>query len=98
MEKIKVLEMIDKPFLGGGQINLLSLAKGLSKDKFDVSVCSRDGGPLVEEVKRLGIDYFPVDFSKRVRGKISKTDDKLKLLYMCVFSDGSSRSFTWTSR
>lgn len=70
MEKIKVLEMIDTPFLGGGQINLLSLAKGLNKDKFDVSVCSRDGGPLVEEVKRLGIDYFPVDFGKRVRRKV----------------------------
>ena len=36
MRKLRVLEMIDKPFLGGGQIHLLSLARGLDKDRFEV--------------------------------------------------------------
>ncbi len=45
MSRIKVLEMIDRPFLGGGQITLLSLAKGLDKDKFEVMAASGGGAP-----------------------------------------------------
>ncbi|MEA3420954.1 MAG: glycosyltransferase family 1 protein, partial [Acidobacteriota bacterium] len=60
LKKIKILEMIDKPFLGGGQINLLSLAKSLDKRKFDVSVCSQSGGPFVDKVKENNIKHFPV--------------------------------------
>jgi glycosyltransferase involved in cell wall biosynthesis len=70
MEKIRVLEMIDQPFLGGGQINLLSLAKKLDREKFEVLVCSRDGGPLVDEVKKNDIQHFPVPFSKRIGRRI----------------------------
>jgi len=66
MSKIKVLEMIDQPFLGGGQINLLALASHLDKNQFEVLVCSRDGGALVDEVKKQGIEHFPVDFSKKI--------------------------------
>lgn len=65
MEKIRILEMIDKPFLGGGQINLLSLARNLDKAKFDVSVCSQVGGALEEEVKKNQIKFFPVTFNRR---------------------------------
>jgi len=70
MEKIRVLEMIDQPFLGGGQINLISLAKNLDREKFEVFACSRDGGPLVEEVEKNNIQHFPVPFSKRIGAKI----------------------------
>ena len=70
MGRIRVLEMIDKPFLGGGQRNLLSLAASLDRERFDVSVCSGENGPLVEEVKTLGIPHFPVPFSKRLNRRI----------------------------
>lgn len=69
MSKIKVLEMIDQPFLGGGQINLLALASTLDKSLFEVIVCSADGGALVDEVKRIGVKHFSVPFSKKVRTK-----------------------------
>ncbi len=59
--------MIDRPFLGGGQVNLLILARLLDRTLFDVSVCSRDGGPLVEALREEGIPHFPVGFSKRVQ-------------------------------
>lgn len=65
MEKIRILETIDKPFLGGGQVALLCLAKNLDKARFDVSVCCQEGGALVEEVKKNQIKYFPVTFKKR---------------------------------
>jgi len=64
MSRIKVLEMIDRSFLGGGQITLLSLAKGLDRDKFEVMAASGGGGPLVDELKRLGIPHLPIDVRK----------------------------------
>ena len=70
MRKISVLEVIDRSFLGGGQINLLYLAKNLDREKFEVSVCSQNQGPLVDEVKKLGINHYPVSFSKKIDLKI----------------------------
>jgi len=65
MPKIKVLEMIDSPFLGGGQINLLSIASSLDKSQFEVFVCSGEGGALVEAVKNRGITHIPISISKK---------------------------------
>jgi glycosyltransferase involved in cell wall biosynthesis len=70
MRKIKVLEMIDQPFLGGGQLNLLSLARFLDKSRFDVSVCSRDKGPLVDEVMKSGLKHFPIPFHKKINPRV----------------------------
>jgi glycosyltransferase involved in cell wall biosynthesis len=87
MEKIRVLEMIDQPFLGGGQINLISLARSLDKEKFEVFACSRDGGPLVEEFEKIDIQHFPVPFSKRMGRKIVQkispilTNKKIDILH-----------------
>lgn len=64
--------MVDKPFLGGGQKNLLSLAESLEKSLFDVSVCSQADGPLVSAVQKRNIRHFPVTFSKRLDRKILK--------------------------
>jgi len=66
MKKIRVLQMIDQPFLGGGQRHLLSLARSLDRRRFEVAVCSRGGGPLVEELRSSGIPHFPVGFQKTV--------------------------------
>jgi glycosyltransferase involved in cell wall biosynthesis len=70
MKKIRVLEMIDKPFLGGGQKNLLSLARSLDKTRFEVAVCSRDNGPLVDELNKDGIEHLSIPFSKKINMKI----------------------------
>lgn len=64
MGRIKVLEMIDRPFLGGGQIALLSLAKGLDKEKFEVLAASGGGGPLADELGKLGVPQIPIDVRK----------------------------------
>jgi len=65
MTKIKILEMIDSPFLGGGQIHLLSLVSSLDKSLFEVRVCSGDGGALVEAVKNRGITHIPISMTKK---------------------------------
>jgi len=72
MGKIKILEMIDHSFLGGGQINLLSIAEALDKNRFDVSVCSQGKGPLVEELNQRDIRHFPVSIKKKPSCKVLK--------------------------
>jgi glycosyltransferase involved in cell wall biosynthesis len=64
MKKIRVLELIDRPFLGGGQITVLTLASRLDRERFEVTVASGGDGPLVDELRRLGIRHIPVSFGK----------------------------------
>lgn len=64
MTRVRVLEMIDKPFLGGGQVTVLTLARGLDREKFEVLVASEDGGPLVEELRKIGIRHIPIELGK----------------------------------
>jgi glycosyltransferase involved in cell wall biosynthesis len=64
MRTIKVLEMIDRPFLGGGQMVLLSIARGLDREKFAVAACSRAGGPFVEELGKASVPHFAVPLGK----------------------------------
>jgi glycosyltransferase involved in cell wall biosynthesis len=59
--------MIDRAFLGGGQINLLALARSLDRDIFEISVCSRGDGPMAEILDAEGIPHFPVPFRKGIR-------------------------------
>ncbi len=65
MNRLNVLEMIDKPSLGGGQAVLLSLAGHLNRDRFAVSVCAKSGGPLEDEVRKLGLAFHPAEFRKK---------------------------------
>ncbi|MFH2043343.1 MAG: glycosyltransferase family 4 protein [Acidobacteriota bacterium] len=65
MPRLKILEMIDRPFLGGGQRHLLSLAEHLNREEFEVSVCSAGGGPLEERTRELGLVHYAVAMPKR---------------------------------
>ncbi|MCX6567247.1 MAG: glycosyltransferase family 4 protein [Candidatus Aminicenantes bacterium] len=65
MNRLKVLEMIDKPSLGGGQAVLLTLARHLDRTRFEVSVCAKSGGPLEDEVRKLGLAFHPAEFKKK---------------------------------
>ncbi len=64
MTRVRVLEMIDRPFLGGGQITVLTLARGLDREKFEVLVASEDGGPLIEELQKIGVQHIPIKLGK----------------------------------
>ncbi|MBN1939309.1 MAG: glycosyltransferase, partial [Candidatus Aminicenantes bacterium] len=64
MKRLRVLQMIDKPSLGGGQAVLLALARNLDPSRFDVSVCAGSNGPLEEEVRTLGLPYLSARFGK----------------------------------
>jgi glycosyltransferase involved in cell wall biosynthesis len=66
MEKLRIMEMIDKPSLGGGQTALLLLAENLDRSRFEVIISSGGDGPLAEEARRNGITYIPVSLGKRL--------------------------------
>ena len=62
-----MLQVIDKSFVGGGQTNVRNLLEGLRAIGVDVAARCRDGGPLVEWVRALGVTVHPVPFDKRFR-------------------------------
>lgn len=72
MAKIKVLQLIDGGFLGGGQTNVLSIAKNLDKNIFDVSVAAMGGGKFEEEVQKNNIPFYPIELPKLLRTKYLK--------------------------
>ena len=67
--KLKVLEMIDRPTLGGGQVHLLTLARHLDKSLFDVEVAAAPGGPLEDAVRALWLPFIPVPVRKSLSGR-----------------------------
>jgi glycosyltransferase involved in cell wall biosynthesis len=67
MSRIRVLQMIDRPFLGGGQVVLLSLARGLDPARFEVSIAAQGGGPLEAAAREAGIPFRPLPFGRRLK-------------------------------
>jgi glycosyltransferase involved in cell wall biosynthesis len=67
--RLRVLEMIDTPMLGGGQVHLLTLARHLDASLFDVSIASTTGGPLEDEARKAGLPFIPVQVRKTALGK-----------------------------
>jgi glycosyltransferase involved in cell wall biosynthesis len=72
MRKLRILEMIDKPFLGGGQVHLLSLAKGLDKSRFEVMIAAQAGGPLQDAALAAGLRFLPIVIGKKIRGTTAR--------------------------
>lgn len=78
MNKIKVLELIDGGFLGGGQTNVLSIANNIDKNTFDVSIAAKGNGAFQQECEKYGVPFIPIDMPKMLRTKYLKY---LQLLY-----------------
>jgi len=64
---MKVLHVIDKSYLGGGQTSVLRLLQGSPAAGVETELSCRDGGPLVEAARKLGTTVHPVPFDKRFR-------------------------------
>ncbi|MEA3432653.1 MAG: glycosyltransferase, partial [candidate division WOR-3 bacterium] len=61
---IRILFVIDGMEYGGGERVFVQLAAGL-RDRFEVSVASMSGGTFEQQVKQLGIKFYPVDMSRQ---------------------------------
>lgn len=64
---MRVLHVIDKSFLGGGQTAVLRLLQGSRDFGIDTILTCRAGGPLVEAARDLGTEVHTVAFDKRFR-------------------------------
>jgi len=78
MSKIKVLELIDRGFLGGGQANVLSIARKINKEKYDISIAAKGGGAFEQEAAKCNISFTPLFMPKMLRTKYLKY---LQILY-----------------
>lgn len=57
---VKVLELIDTGFIGGGQIHILLLSRYINKNHFEISVASTSEGPFKTLVEQEGLKFFDV--------------------------------------
>ncbi len=64
---MRVLHVIDKSYLGGGQAAVRNLLVGFRGSDVETHLACRDGGPLVEAARTLGTAVHPVAFDKRFR-------------------------------
>jgi glycosyltransferase involved in cell wall biosynthesis len=65
--KIRILEMIDDASIGGGQVNILMLARHLDRNLFTLAVACEKRGYLVDELGRLGVPVVGISISNRLR-------------------------------
>lgn len=65
MKKIKLAHVQLLPLLSGAQNVMLTLLMNLEKEKYEIFIISKPGGPLVKKVKELGFTYIPIPFLRR---------------------------------
>lgn len=64
---MRVLHVIDKSFVGGGQAAVRDLLRGFLRSGVETHLACRGGGPLVDEARALGTPVHLVSFDKRFR-------------------------------
>lgn len=76
MEKVKILETIRQGLVGGGETHVYDLSTHLNKALFEPIVLSFTEGPMVENLRKQGINTFvipsKIPFDPRVKAKIRK--------------------------
>jgi len=77
LSKIKVLQLIDGGFLGGGQANVLSIARNLDKEQFEVCVAAAGEGSFETKVLSSGIPFIPLELPKLLRSRYLKILQKV---------------------
>ncbi len=77
MSKIKVLQLIDGGFLGGGQANVLSIARNLDKEQFEVCVAAAGEGSFETKVLSSGIPFIPLELPNLLRSRYLKILQKV---------------------
>ncbi|MBX7041620.1 MAG: glycosyltransferase [Ignavibacteria bacterium] len=66
---MRVLELIDGGFLGGGQTHILSLLRNFDKGKVDAVVSASGAGAFMNEVEMTGSRFLPIELPKLYRLK-----------------------------
>ncbi|MFH0984793.1 MAG: glycosyltransferase family 4 protein [Candidatus Omnitrophota bacterium] len=83
MQKVRILYVITQLELGGAQTQLLSLIRGIDKDRYALFLFTGQEGPLVEEA--LSMDGLVVHRSRYLKRPIDPLKDILSLIEMIRF-------------
>lgn len=73
IQKIKILFISHESSLYGAQISLLQLLNGINRDIYELFVITDNDGPLVEEVRKIGIAVLISDVSRWITDSGSKS-------------------------
>lgn len=74
---IKVLELIDGGFLGGGQTHILSLVKCLDKNIFDATLAASGKGEFKNAVGKNGYKFIEIELPKFYKSKYLNDLDRI---------------------
>ncbi len=69
-KRIKVLEAIRQGKIGGGETHVLELVSKMDKTRFEPVVLSFTHGPMVDQLKKLGIEVHVIETEKGFDRKI----------------------------
>lgn len=76
---IRILELIDGGFIGGGQTHILSLVKCLNKEKFDPLITASGSGEFRPLAKKNDFRFEPAELPKFYRKKyLGRIDEIVK--------------------
>jgi glycosyltransferase involved in cell wall biosynthesis len=94
-DKIRILELIDKSFLGGGQKNILSIARNINRDIFDITVAAGGNGSFFNELMKSDIKFHRIELPKIFRSRYLKylTDFHLGKKFHIIHSHGGVAGF-----
>lgn len=69
---IKVLELVDGGFLGGGQMHILSIANNINKNIFDIVISASPAGEFRKMILRQGHRFVDINLPKIYSGSSLK--------------------------
>ena len=91
-KKINILQMVNGLAIGGGELKLLELVQHLSKDKYNITICSvGQGGPLKDNFESLGFKVYVLekkhkyDFSQVLKVAKLMKKEKIDLVQTTLF-------------
>jgi len=100
--KIRVLQAIRQGKVGGGETHMLELVSAIDKTMFSPLVLSFTDGPMVEQIRQLGIPVFIIETEKgfdwRKWGRVKKLLTEQKIDIVHAHGTRANSNVFWATR
>jgi len=100
--KIRVLQAIRQGKVGGGETHMLELVSAIDKTMFSPLVLSFTDGPMVEQIRQLGIPVFIIETEKgfdwRIWGRVKKLLTEQKIDIVHAHGTRANSNVFWATR
>jgi glycosyltransferase involved in cell wall biosynthesis len=102
MKKIKILEAIRQGKIGGGETHVLELVSKMDKTIFEPIVLSFTQGPMVNQLRDLGIEVHVIETEKgfdwRVWGKVKDLMQEKEIDLVHAHGTRANSNIFWAAR